>query len=83
MFQSPDTFPAVVSTLDDAAVAPLAHAVAEADPSIGGISGVAHGAARFAGDLRTTKIDAKAMFADVLGDGPDEPVTFRAMRTRR
>lgn len=54
VFQSPETFPAVVSRLDDAVVEPLAQAAAEVtDPPLSGVNGLADDSARFAGAYAT------------------------------
>lgn len=52
-FQSPTSFPTVVSRLDGRAVGPLAGALAVATPAIPGCSGLADDAARMAGELAT------------------------------
>ena len=53
-FQSPETFPVLVSGLDADAVDPLAAAVAAvSDPAVPGVNGTSHDAARFAGAFAT------------------------------
>lgn len=54
LFQSPDTFPVLVSTLADEAIGPLAGALAEtADPPILGLNGSAVDSSRLAGAYAT------------------------------